>query len=115
MSHDLLLGGIGFVVNWRDRIVGHVGDMYDSAVDGGSRGGCEIFFVAFASADVVASVDVDVPESREDQAVVRERFVSATQMRPDFYNAIPFDPDLAGDDLFGTDESAGDQHGGLPW
>ncbi len=89
--------------------------MHDATVDGRSRGGREIFFVAFALTDVVASMDVDVPESGEDQAVVRECFVGDSEMWTDSDDAITFDPDLSGDDLFGTDNSAGNQHGDLPW
>ena len=37
--HDFLLGGVGGIVDRRDMVVRHVGDMHDAAMHGCSRGG----------------------------------------------------------------------------
>src|SRR5690606_37057960 len=103
---------VGRIIDRGGGVVGHVGDVNHSAVNGRRTRRGEIFFVRLAAAHVVAGVDVDVPHSGEDQAVVAEGDVGRAEVLTDGDNLFPLDADLGIPLFFGTDKPAGDHHGG---
>ncbi len=66
---ELFFCGVTGVVDRGDRVVGHVDDLSDAAVDRGGRSGAEVLFIGLRAARVLAGVDVDVAEAGEDEAV----------------------------------------------
>ena len=105
-------GGVRRVVDGSGRVVRHVGQMHDPAVNRG-RGGCgEIFLVHILAAGVVAGVNVNIPHAGEDQAVIVEFAVGRSQPLADVDDLFPLNPQLPAEDLFGTHQPAGNDHDG---
>lgn len=92
------------------RVVRHVGNVHDAAVNG--RRGCraKILFMDFAFAHVIAGVDVNIAHAGEDEALVAELHVGPPELRTNFDDLCVLNADLTRRHPAGAYESAGNNH-----
>ena len=98
------------IVDRGDPIVRHVGDVHHPSMDGGRRGGREIFLVVFEPAHVVAGVNMDVAHPWKDQAVLVKDPIRGAQVGPHFDDLALLDSQLPHRHPTGGHQATSDNH-----
>src|SRR5207249_4736639 len=90
-----LLGGIAGVIDRGRRVVRHIRDVHDAAVQRRRGDVGEGFLVHLLAGDVFAGVDVDIAHAGEDQAALAKDVCRVAKMDTDGGDDAAVDGDLA--------------------